>query len=118
LNNSLDIVRLILIILFGGYELWAFGKKKSVKRKFIPLVSMIVFGMLMAGVAAFSGIGTFLFIFVILIIELSLIGAIIVVLIELCLTLFTANHNFKKVMILAVVFIVLVVVYYLGEKVF
>ncbi len=72
----------------------------------------------MLGVTSFTGFGGYYFIFVILIIELSLIGVILVVLIEGCLTLFGPNRNLKKGIILVIVSILLVIVYYLGERVF
>ena len=118
MNNSLNAMRLILIILFGSYEIWAFRRKKSVVRKLLPMILIVIFALLILVAASFIGFASLYFIFAFLVIELSQIGAMLVVLIETCVTLFSNNRNPKKVMILAIVFIILVVIYYLGERVF
>jgi hypothetical protein len=120
MNNLLNIIRLVLTTLFGAYEFWTFKNKKSLKNKLIPIIITFVFSLALLLLQTFAGLGGqyVVFVFIVLAIELCIIGTMLVVLTELCITLFSPVRNLKKTLILAIVLIILAVVFYLGQKVF
>ncbi len=114
MNSS---VRLILILLFFLYQFWAFKNKKSLMMKLSPIILSIVLAILMFLVLSISHFA-YLFIFVILFLELSVRGAMLVVLLEALQAFLGKQRNLKRCVILVCVFLLLAAVYYLGEKVF
>lgn len=118
MDNSFNITRLILIILFVVYQFWAFKNKKSVKHKLYPMICVVIIGTLLMALLSFTSLAGYYFIFFILTIELSLLGSILVIAIEIFLALFDSIRNMKKVIFLTITFILLTVVYYVGQKVF
>ena len=118
MDISLNILRIIIIILFGIYELGAFKNNKSLRSKLLPMILTIVIGLILLVLASFFGPIGYFFIFTILITELSLIGAILVILIEICMILFSFKKDLKRVIILTAILFLLVTVYYLGQRVF
>ncbi|MBU3144860.1 hypothetical protein [Clostridium sp. CF012] len=117
MNVSINVVRITLTILFGIYQFWAFRNNKSVRCKLSPMILAIALGLLISALASFVGAIGYFFIFTILIIELSIMGAILVFLLEICLALFSNHVNLKRVMNLVGIFTLLVVIYYLVERV-
>jgi len=117
LSNSINIARLILTVLFLGYQFWAFKNKKSITFKLLPIILSMVCGIFLIVIVPFIGIIAYYIIFFILLIELSIIGIMLVIAAEACIALFGSNKNLKKAAGLTVVFILLTVVYYLVEKV-
>lgn len=118
LDNSLNIARLTLIILLGIYEYWTFKNKKSIIKKLIPIILGLIIALIALALVLFLGIPAIFFIFVVLLMELSLLGTISIVLVEAILATFGDKRNLRKTLILYPVLIFLIVVYYLGEKVF
>lgn len=115
--NSINVARFILIILFAGYQVWAFKNKKSIFLKLLPIVIAMALGILTIVLVPFIGVIAYYIIFFILIIELSLIGIMLVIISEIFLALFSGGRNLKRAAALSVVFIILTFVYYLVEKV-
>lgn len=118
MSDPINVFRLLLGIIFVIYEFWTFKNNKSIIRKLSLLIFIVILGLLIIVSIPFGGSMGFFLIFAILMIELSFIGAILVVLLEICLSLFSSNQNLKRILILTIVFIILVVVYYLGQRVF
>jgi hypothetical protein len=116
LNSSVNVVRLVLAILFGIYQFAAFRKNKPLFYKLLPMIVAVVLGLLLIALAPFAGPLGLLAVFVILMIELSQIGIMIVLLIEIYLAL--ADRKIKRGIILSVILTLLVVVYFLGERFF
>ena len=118
MNISLNIVRIILIISFGVYEIGAFRSKKSLPLKLLPMILSIALALLLLALASFMGPIGYFFIFAILIVELSIIGTILVFLLEICVALFSPNRNLKRILFLTMVFILLIGINYLSQRVF
>jgi hypothetical protein len=118
LSDPINIFRIILGIIFVTYEFWAFKNNKSISHKLSPLIFIVILGILIMVSVPFVGSMGFFLIFAILMIELSFIGVILVVLLEIWLSLFSTNQNLKRILILTIVFIILVGVYYLGQRIF
>ena len=118
MSDSLNVGRLLFAILFVAYEIWAFRHNKSISRKLSPFIFIVILGILIIVLTPFVGSMGYFIIFAILMIELSFIGAMIVILLDICISLINTNRNIKRVLILTGVFILLLVVYYLGERVF
>ena len=118
MSDSLNVGRLLFAISFVTYEIWAFRHNKSISHKLLPSISIVILGMFIVVLTPFVGSMGYFIIFAILMIELSFIAAMIVILLEICISLINANRSITRVLILTGVFILLLVVYYLGERVF
>lgn len=118
LGNSYNAIRIILVILFGIYEYWAYKNRKAIIKKISPSILALIIALLILVFILFLGLPAYFFIFVVLIIELALTGTILIVLIETMLSILSTKHNVKKTLILSFVLIFLILIYYLGERVF
>lgn len=117
MDNSVNAVRLILITLFAIYEVYAFKNGKPLKRKLLPIIFLISIGLLLFVVLQ-PFLGLIGGIFAILLVELSLLCSMLVVLGEIILNLFSSQRNIKEVLKLVIIFSLIAVIFYLGEKVF
>jgi len=118
LDNSIDIMQLVLFTLFGLYQFWAYKNNRTLIIKLAPMIFFVCFGLLLIGLSSFIGtIGYFIIIYVILLIELSLKGVLLVLILEIFLAL-KSKTNLKKILILVGILCLLTVVYYLGERIF
>jgi CDP-diglyceride synthetase len=116
LDNSNNVVRLILITFLAIYEVYAFKNRKPLKKKLLPIIFLISIGLLVIVLQPFLGlIGG---IFAILLVELSLMCSMLVVLWEIILNLFSSQRNIKEVLKLVIMFSLIAVIFFLGEKVF
>lgn len=118
MNNIISIIRVVLFVLFGAYEVWAFRNKRTILGKLLPMIFGTATGLILMVVAPFTTIAVFLMLFVILFVEISMIAAMLVVVSEIILSLFGDSLNIKRIIILSGVFIILFAVYFLGQKVF
>jgi len=114
----INAVRVILVILFGIYQIWAYKNSKPIIMKLFPMILLPCVGLLIIALAPLFGHIGFYFIFLILTVELSLLGAMLVVVIEIFIALIGSSRNITKVLKLVSLFILLLVVYLLGERVF
>lgn len=116
MDNSMNIGRLILFTLLVVYEIYAFRKKKSLKSKLLPTILLVGIGLLCFVLVHFIGIiGS---IFAILVLELSLMSSILVILGEIGINLLSSRRTTPKLLQLVSIFLILVTVYYLAERVF
>lgn len=118
MDNSIELVRLILITLFCIYQFWAFRNNKPLKIKLFPMILLILIGVLIVALFLFIRPIGYFFIFIILCVELSLRGAMLVVLLEALLVLRGSHKDMKRFIILICIFFVLAVVYVWGERIF
>ncbi len=112
------ILKLILSIIFLIYEFFAFKSHKSLKYKLFPLIIVIllsIFTILFTSLCISIG---YYYIFLILFFELCLIGIILVLMLEVIITLLNHKLNFKKLILLSLILVILIIVYFLGKGLF
>lgn len=118
MDKIINTVSIVIFILFGAYEIWMYKNRKSIKYKLLPIIITALLGVLILLLAPVMGVVGYYMVFIILIIELSFIGAGLVVLLELCLELFNRERNWKRILKLLVLIVLLIVIYYMGQRTF
>lgn len=117
--NLFDEYKAIFAVMFCIYQFWAYKRKKKLGAKILPLLILPIIGLLLMAITPNIGSGMgFLFIFVILIVELFLIGAMLLIVIEIILSLVSPSRSFYKVFKLVGLLIIIIVIYYFGQRVF
>lgn len=116
MDNWINVGRMIIITLLCIYEIWSFRNNKPLKRKLLPMILLSTIGLSFIALVPYLGVVGG--IFAILVIELSLISSMLVILGEVVLILISSRRDIKKVLLLFSSFLLLALIYYLGERVF